>query len=145
MSYAQFVGHFLVAVTAFGIGLRQSSMMGSLMRLRRTSRIAIPGFFFATAAEQASIGLQSSDAVLTAVTLVQFTLLLLMMVSVSLDARRAVLRFSNAVSAIIEEFDGLTICEGDAAEDACKSGFGRRIHVGSTVLATINHALFGEE
>lgn len=145
MSFAQFASHFLVAAVALCVGLRQQSTTGAFMRLRLVSRVSVPGFFLATSVEQISIALQTTDAILTVVTLIQFLLLVAMLMSVAFDARRAVIRFSNAVAAITEEFDGLVVCDGDPAEKALADGHAKRVHIGTTVLTTINHALYGKD
>lgn len=145
MSFTQFAAHFLVAVIAFGIALRQSTVIGSFMRLRGISRVGIPGFFFATCAEQVSVATQTTDAVLTVVTFVQFVMLIWMLVGVSLDTRRAIVRFSNAIGAITDEYDGLVVVRGELGEQLAAEGKAEKLHVGSRVLATINHALYGAD
>lgn len=145
MSFPQFAAHFLVAVVAFSVGLRQRSVIGSFMRLRTISRTGIPGFFFATCAEQICIATRATDTVLVVVTLVQFVMLVWMLVGVGLDARRAVVRFSNAISVIIDEYDGLVVTRGELGEQLVKNGKAEKLRVGSRVIATINHALYGTD
>jgi hypothetical protein len=145
MSFTQFAAHFLVAALAVIVAAWQPRIMGSFMRLRRISRTGMPGFFLALAAEQICVATRSPDSVIATFTLVQLMMLVWMLIGVGLDARRAVVRLSNAIAAITEEYDGLVVVRGEAGERLAAEGKAEKLHAGSRVLATINHALYGAD